>query len=272
MNSQKMALKVLTVAVPAMLLLGACGNSATPEASAKPTASAGDLTGKTFVFSDVTVGTNQPPPPNGGDGISLTFTDNGISGTGGCNTMIGGADVANDKLNVKDGLATTEMACQPAKRMDQDTWFSDFLTSSPTLSVTGSTVTLTSDGTVLTLADQAAGQTAATLVGPTWKLDSIINDDAVSNLPQGVASTITFADDGTVAIDDGCNSLSGGYTVDNGVITFGNLSTTLKGCLGQEAQVADSVAEVLQDEVTYVIDGQRLTLTNGTNGLSYTTL
>ncbi len=172
---------------------------------------------------------------------------------------------------MSDGLATTEMACQPAKRMDQDTWFADFLTSSPTLAVTGSTLTLTSGGTVLTLADQSAGQTAATLVGPTWNLDSIINADAVSSLPQGVASTITFADDGTVAIDDGCNSLSGGYTVDSGVITLGTLTSTLKGCQGQQAQVADSVQAVLQNEVTYSIDGQRLTLTNGSNGLSYTT-
>ncbi len=86
MNSQKMALKILAVAVPGMLLLGACGNAATPEASGQPSTSAGDLTGKTFVFSDVTVGTSDTPPPNAGDGISLTFTDKGISGTGGCNT------------------------------------------------------------------------------------------------------------------------------------------------------------------------------------------
>ena len=87
MNSQKMALKVLVCCCAGDVVVGGMRQlRVTRSISAKPTASAGDLTGKTFVFSDVTVGTNDTPPPNGGDGISLTFTDNGISGTGGCNT------------------------------------------------------------------------------------------------------------------------------------------------------------------------------------------
>ena len=44
-------------------------------------------------------------------------------------------------------MAMTEMACEPAALMDQDTWLAAVLTSRPTVALDGDTLTLTAEGT-----------------------------------------------------------------------------------------------------------------------------
>ena len=51
-------------------------------------------------------------------------------------------------------MAQTMMACDPPALMDQDTWLSALLTSRPTVSVAGGTLTLTAPGATVTFEDQ----------------------------------------------------------------------------------------------------------------------
>ena len=82
--------------------------------------------------------------------------------------------------------------------------------------------------------------------------------------------TLQFdAGTGTVAVDAGCNTGSGGYTVAGDQITFGPLAMTMRACIGESATVETAVLAVLTGTATaQIVDGV-LTLTNGSNGLHY---
>lgn len=82
--------------------------------------------------------------------VTLTFTDGRISANAGCNTLNGAASWEGDTLEVRGSLASTMMACEDAL-MAQDTWLSEFLSSSPELAVEGDELVLGDATTGLTL-------------------------------------------------------------------------------------------------------------------------
>ena len=89
--------------------------------------------------------------------------------------------------------------------------------------------------------------------------------------PPGVQRpTLQFdATTGTVAVEAGCNTGSGSYTVAGDQITFGPLAMTMRACIGESATVETAVLAVLTGTATaQIVDGV-LTLTNGSNGLHY---
>ena len=85
-----------------------------------------------------------------GSRVTLTFTEEGISADAGCNTMTGPATWEGETLEVEGPLASTMMACEDPL-MEQDTWVSQFLGSSPGLEVDGDELTLGDDSTGMTL-------------------------------------------------------------------------------------------------------------------------
>lgn len=265
MRIQTLSLRLIVLAVPGLLILGGCASEDSPSDAPPPVPSA-DLVGPTFVFGAAQV-TGDRQPPAGGTGISLTFTDKGIAGTGGCNRLFGGATISGGTLLVDD-LASTEMACEK-HLMKQDQWLTRFLTSGPSIQLEGGTLTLASGITTLTLTDEASGQVSPELVGTLWQLDSLTSQDTASSVPKGVTSTIEFASDGSVTVSPGCNSGSGKYTVEGNVINFGPIATTLMACEGARGDVEQKVLQVLQGDAIFSIGGESLTLTKNNNGLVY---
>ena len=65
----------------------------------------------------------------------------------------------------------------------------------------------------------------------------------------------------------GCNTGSGSYTVEGAEITFGPLATTRIACEGDSQVVEQAMLTVLTGTATFEIEGDVLTLTNGTDGL-----
>ena len=86
---------------------------------------------------------------------------------------------------VVPGMAMTEMACEPAALMDQDTWLSAVLTSRPTVALDGDTLTLTADGAVITFVDREVADPDRPLEGTTWNVEGLVSNDAVSSIPAG---------------------------------------------------------------------------------------
>ena len=73
---------------------------------------------------------------------------------------------------------------------------------------------------------------------------------------------------GTVAVDTGCNTGRGSYTIAGDAVTFGPIATTRMACDDRtRMQVEQQVLTVLTGTATYAIDAAALTLTNGANGL-----
>jgi heat shock protein HslJ len=185
--------------------------------------------------------------------ITLSFQDDLVSANAGCNTMNGGYTITDGALEV-DAMATTMMACAD-DLMAQDTWLSEFLTSSPAVGLDGTTLTLTGDDASITLAEVED----AALVGTVWVVTGTVATEAVSSVPADAQASITITDE-TVAVDTGCNTGSGGVEVAEGTLTFGPIATTMRACDDEIMQLEAAVLAVLQGEVTYEIDGPSLSL------------
>ncbi|MCC3300616.1 META domain-containing protein [Arthrobacter sp. zg-Y895] len=100
-------MRLLLPLLAGALLLSACGNNAgaSPDPGGSGGSSAADVTG---VWGDV----DNPDAP------SLDFSPDGrVSGTDGCNRLMGHWSVSGNRVTLRD-MATTLMACPPG----MDTW------------------------------------------------------------------------------------------------------------------------------------------------------
>ena len=234
------------------LTIAACGSDNDGSTDSEGTPSAEDLSGRGFVSSDVT-GYDLVD----GSEITMNFLDDSVSVNAGCNTMSGGYEIT-DGTFVAGQFAMTMMACD-GPLMDQDTWLSEFLASSPTIALDGSTLTLTGEESTITLGEIEA----AALVGTMWTVTGTVANEAVSSVPMDAVASITIADDGTVAVNTGCNTGSGSVEVTDATLTFGPIAITKKACPPEQTALEASVLSVLQGEVTYTIDGNTMSLRSG---------
>jgi len=262
-------MKVKLIAVPFLLLLGAtagcAGDRATGDGAAggaageRPGAPADALpAGRTFVSTGVTqAGTAKPLVT--GTSIRLRILDgNRIAVQAGCNTAEGAARLDAGTL-VVDDLATTEMGCDEALHQ-QDEWITGFFRGRPTWRLDGENLVLTGKDLELTMVDNETAQPARPLVGTRWMVDTMVSAGASSSVPAGTAAFLTLTDDGKVTGSTGCNSFGGTAKVDSKTITFGELIMTKMACEGAAGDLEASVLRVLDQPLTYRIDGTTLIL------------
>ena len=88
----------------------------------------------------------------------------------------------------------------------------------------------------------------------------------MSTVPAGATAALTFGPR-TVAVEAGCNSGNGAYTVDGDTITFGPIALTMMACPADKMALETAVLSVLQGKATYEIDANTLRLVNEPNGL-----
>jgi heat shock protein HslJ len=254
-----LALGLLAVVVVA---LAACGDDDDDESSTSGASAPATLDGREFVVTGA-----EGHELVAGATVRISFDGGTVSVNGGCNTMNGGYELDGDELSV-GAMSSTQMACEP-ELMEQDTWLSGFLTSGTTVAVDGDTMTLTGDDAVLTLTDREVVEPDLPLEGTTWTLTGITNANAVSTVPGGVVATITF-EDGTAAVDTGCNTGSATVEVGDDSIFFGPMTLTKKACGPDESEVEQLFVAMLTSDVGYEIDSDTLTLSSGQNALTFT--
>jgi len=201
-----------------------------------------------------------------GTRIRIGFDDGQIGASAGCNTM-GGTYRLEGGVLVFEGGGMTEMGCDEPRHA-QDEWLIGFLGSGPTVVQSGTDLTLSADGTVITLQDSEVAEPDLPLTGTTWTVDSIIFGDAVSSVPNGAVATITFGDDGSVEVNPGCNQGVGRFEASDGTLRFVDLAVTEMACDGPGGQLEAAVLPVLgADGLTWAIDSGTLTIMAGNNGL-----
>jgi heat shock protein HslJ len=257
----------LGLALVATLVLAGCSAggaapaspAASPQASADPgPPTAADLDGRTFLGSGTT-GRQLAP----GSFVRMTFEGVRLGVSAGCNQMSGEYEVVDGILKVGP-MMTTDMACEEPL-MAQDQWLAGFLPDA-TVRLAGDTLTLTAGPDSLTLIDEETANPDRPLEGTRWIVESIVAGDAVSSLPLGTRAALVF-DGGTLRAEPGCNTGSGSYTVDGSDLTIGAIATTKMGCQGPAMELEAAVLRVLDGQVTFAIDADTLTLTNGAAGL-----
>ncbi len=135
------------------LTLAACGNRYGRSEVAGPVTTPGlsDLDGHHWVTDGIL---DPHRTLVAGSTLTVTFTHSTISANAGCNTIFGGAKVADRKL-VAGPLATTQKAC-PAPLAEQDTWLAAFLSSHPTIERLDENLWLSRHDTVIHLKQKSS--------------------------------------------------------------------------------------------------------------------
>ncbi|SDJ79359.1 META domain-containing protein [Lentzea albidocapillata subsp. violacea] len=242
--SYRIALAVLLLAVTT-----ACGS---------PSAGQGaDLRGKVYVSSSVTE-QGKPRAMVEGTRVELRFTDDGrLMANAGCNQMQGPVQVDDGRLAVGE-LGMTAMGCPKPELHQQDEWLSKLLGATPSWKLDGANLVITGSNSEIVLAPEQP----ATLEG-IWTVNSLVTQDAVSSVPEGVKVTITFKG-GNMLVDTGCN-LNGAetpYVLDGQTIKAKLGASTLRSC-GPVDEVENAVRATFENgEATHEIDRATLSLTN----------
>lgn len=240
-------MRVWSLALLALVLLAACGTAP----------GAPDVEGRTFT-GETTEGFDLVP----GSEITVTFTDGQVSASAGCNTMFGAAEWSGDTLEVEN-LAMTAMGCDE-ERHQQDETVAQLLTGGPTVTVQGTTLTIAGNDLRIVLEEVPD----AVLEGTTWLLEGLVEGESVSTLPQGISPSLVISN-GEAKIDFGCNGGGGQVEVTDSTLEFKKIITTLKGCEGEIMRVEHHMQGVLEGTVDYEIDGNRLSITSGEQGLTF---
>ncbi len=107
------------------------------------------------------------------------------------------------------------------------------------------------------------------LDGTQWRLDGIIQGQTASSVPDGTTAMVQF-NRGTLDVQ-GCNSYTATYDVTGQTLTIGELTVSgaAHPCPTSGDALDRTLQSVLHGDVTYAIDGDRLTLTNGSAALTF---
>lgn len=242
-----------------LLLVGvvACGDDTQ---SGDTVAEVSNPAGKTYVLAEA-AGVDIPADT----AFQLAFTDAEMTGSGVCNTMTGPYEVANSKL-VAATLAVTEIGCAEELMAFDDT-VGDFLTSSPGIVIASDVLTLQSSEITMTFRE-AVPVVDSALEGTTWTVTGTVQGDVTQSLDTEPATMLL--NEGTAEVFAGCNTGSAPYTVDGTTIEFGQLVLTRMACEDVAMQLEATVTEMLQGTVEYDIEGTKLTIFQGTDGLTFT--
>lgn len=243
-----------------LLALAACGpeeiSGLGPGDSDAPPA----LDGRTFLSRSVTGHALVP-----GTQIQINFKEGNIGATAGCNSLGAPYSLDGDTLVTEgQGMTQTEIGCDPA-RHKQDEWLGGFLTSRPTVALSGSELTLTKDTTEIVLVDREVADPDRPLVATTWRVDTIIEGDAASSVPDEGNVILRFPDETTFeARSEGCTAVKGEMTLGPQTITFGQVPVDDIACPSPWAETLEVIGA---GETTYRIDAARLTIEAGDRGI-----
>jgi heat shock protein HslJ len=245
--------------------LTACGSEAPPAASIGGGAG-GSPVGKAYLSVQVTEdGKPKQLAPN--TRLRLDFRDAGNLGFhAGCNQM--GGEVSLDGGTVTmDQYGGTEMACPD--RQAQEVWLAKLLTGRPTWKLEGDTLTLTKGSTTVVLKDRKIVEPDLPIAGTKWTVDGVLSGEAVEHFP-GMASAHFTIEGERATGSTGCNAFGGPVTRTATTLSFGALSMTLVGCVGDRARLEGAVIAALAGPLTYSIDYNRLELrtADGKGGLN----
>ena len=182
--STKRTLSACTALIALGLVAAACGESTQ---SVDITSS---IEGRQF-WSTSVIEDGEPRPLVDGTRIQLRFDNGNIGASAGCNSMGGtyviSSSASDGVLEVTD-MAMTEMGCD-APRHEQDQFVADLLTNSPTITLDGNDLVLTTADVTLTLLDRTVADPDVAIIGTDWEITGFIDGSAASNFAIDVPGT-----------------------------------------------------------------------------------
>lgn len=218
-----------------------------------------DLRGRTFLSTGVTEN-GQAKHLVPGTRIRLSFGDEGrrIAANAGCNHLGGDASVQNGRLTAQD-ISMTAMGCDGG-RSEQDDWLAKFLVGTPTIRLSGSELVLANSTTEIRMLDRKVADPDRPLTGTRWIVESIIDRDTASSIPQRAVAHLLVNADGSFTGTTGCNQMGGAAVITNPAIRFSDVFTTKMACEPDRMRLEQSVLDVLRADVSYEIEADQLRL------------
>lgn len=247
MTPTSAALRAAAVVGLALALAG-CGDLT-------PSDSGGQFVGRTYVSTDVSEG-GQPKELMPGTQLSLTFGEDGIGASAGCNSMSASGGIQDGVLVLGD-LMSTEMACDP-DLMAQEQWWVGLLVSQPRAEVGDRALTLTAGDRAVTMVS-AETIPDEPLAGTQWRLDTILQHDTASSVPAGTTATLVVKGS-TLSVTVGdCRDTESPVEVAPSVLTVDPAAFGPSTCADGAAFVDQAVRAVFgAGDVPYVIEGDAL--------------
>jgi heat shock protein HslJ len=258
----------LPVAISIPLLIGACASDAGGGAGG----AGGDLTGVTWVLDRASMMTLVDDVPKDAR-VDIAFDGSQARGSSGCNSYGGGYEATADPGELTFGdLASTAMACADDRLMGLESAYLAALGDVTGYQVVGAQAGLQLTGGKAALTFQPAPPPVhVPLEGTTWTLTSIASPDtdAVSSTLADTRLTLTMTG-GDASGSGGCNAYRATY--DRGAageltLSFGPVSATKKACEQPVSDQEHAYFGALSDVATYAIEGDALTLYDGSGAL-----
>ena len=243
----------LLAAVLSGIVLTACGLLAPPAAS---------LDGEWILERGTHDGTDLPLLADAPVTMRIDGTE--IGGTAACNIYGGTLQRDGDAVSF-NALSMTEMGCDEP-RMALESAYIAALADAGMAVRDGDRLSLTGPNVELDFR-LSVPPADASLVGTRWVLDSLVIGDAVSSVID--MPTIEFGDDGVVTGDTGCRAFDASYELDGTVLTIDDIVVEDVACAADLTAQDEHVMAVLGAETTATIEGNRLSITAGENGLDY---
>ncbi len=214
-------------------------------------------------------GTNQgqPIPIVAGSRITLKVDGTPIGGSAACN-LYGGTIEVHGSSVVISALAMTELACQE-DLMASEAAYLAALPCTTTVARNGDNLVLTGPELELRFA-LVAPVADANLIGTTWILESLISGE-VSSSTLGERVTLELNGDGAMSASTGCREVTGRYTISEGQVQVTLDPYEAIGCAAELGAQDAHILDVLSDGFGVSMDGERLTVTAGDQGMVYRT-
>jgi heat shock protein HslJ len=193
--------------------------------------------------------------------VALRFLDGRLTGTTGCNQL--DASYALDarragRLTIETGSLTVRACADPLQAQEQLLLAN--LEQSASVRVSGSALVLrdAQGGELLVF----EAESPLTLVGGSWRLVQVENGlGGLESVPDTIALTLTFGDDGSLTISTPCHDLRG--TVDReaeALAIAGVRATASRDCSAESQRQETRLRAALGATVRYAIEEERLSL------------
>ncbi|MBW3612350.1 MAG: META domain-containing protein [Chloroflexi bacterium] len=196
--------------------------------------------------------------------ITMTIDRGEVGGRAACNTYGGAVTLDGERIGF-GAMSMTEMGCDPAV-MEAESAYLTALDDVERWARQGERLTLTGEAVELTY-ELIPPTPDAALVGTAWRLDGLVDGEAVSST-MGDPATLLLRDDGHLTGTTGCRTFEGRYEIEGGVVRVTELTNEDRACPGLEAQ-DEHVLTVINERFDAVVEGDRLTLSDGRLGLLY---
>jgi heat shock protein HslJ len=261
----------LLIALAVLVPLAGCGDDGDDGVSAEnaTTAPAEDpLAGRTFVSTELE---SDIASLVEGFPVRITFgEDDEITIDTGCTPATGTYSVQGPILDTRD-VSRPEVGCLPGLT-EQDAFISNAMSSRPVITLTPPDgLVLSDDEWTLTMVDADAAP--ATLAGPSWTLEDLVDGGETTPAPEGVSASIAFTPDGAYEVFAGCNTGRGTYTPPGGgaTIEVEPPALTRQRCDDDAMELEARIVATLDGAVTVGLEANRLSLTNSAgDGVTFT--